>query len=222
MEHLWRISSIRRSACYCPVSADTLLQFMFADIPVGSGRSFTAYVFAKSAKAQRAQHALLADASAAQPLSPQDLAARRVVVESPSPITTPHIVAASRQLPCQIPVGSKAGSAVTISVVARAEVVNRRACTDTCTDQAEACGMSDRSCDAHELLENSFDQGDSEAAHHHSHSKLSDSAHCDCLLICSAWQDGELLQALQQCFSRNCKLFLHTIKPAFVVNQQKA
>lgn len=70
-----------------------------------------------------------------------------------------------------MPGSSKAGSAVTISVDATARVVAHRVCTDACTDQAEACGMTDRSSDAQESL--SADQGGAEAADHHSYSKLS-------------------------------------------------
>ena len=103
---------------------------------------------------------------------------------------------------------------------ATAGVVQRRVCTDTCTDQAEACGVTDRSCDAQEALEVSADQRDAEAACQQSYSKLSDSAHCDSPLACSAWQDGELTQTMQQRCSRYRSLFLHAIKTVLVVNQQ--
>ena len=61
----------------------------------GSGRSFTAYVFSKADQAQRAQHALLAEASAAQLTSPRQLI-QQIIAESPSPIATPDVAAASR------------------------------------------------------------------------------------------------------------------------------
>lgn len=148
----------------------------------GSGRSFTAYVFVKSDKVHRTQRASLADASAAQPLSPQALAAQKVIAESPTPITTPLIAAASRLPPCQMPACSKAESADTISVNATAGVVEPTECTDTCTDQAEACGMTDRSCDAHEP---STDQRGAKARGHHSYGKHFDDAHCFPLFMCT-------------------------------------
>ena len=159
-----------------------MTQSEFAVHPAGSGRSFTAYVFAKSDRAQRAQRASLANASAAQPLSPQALAAQKVAAESPSPINTPHI--ASRLPLSQMPACSKAGSAVTISVNATAGVIEPTVCTDTCTDQAEACGMTDRSCDAHQPLGSSSDQGGAKPGEHHSYGKHDCAAHGFPLLMC--------------------------------------
>ena len=158
-----------------------MTQSEFAVHPVGSGRSFTAYVFVKRDKAQHAQRASLADASAAQPLSPQALAAQKIIAESPSPITTPHIAAASR--PCQMPSYSKAASAVTISVDATAGVAEATVCTDTCTDRAEACVTTDQSCDGYEL-EPSFDLRGAKAGDQHSCGEYGDAAHCFPVSMC--------------------------------------
>ena len=198
---LWQFWVITVANQRCHVT-----QSEFAVQPVGSGRSFTAYVFVKSDKAQRAQRASLADASAPQPLSPQALAAPKIVAESPSPIPTPHIAAASRLPPCQMPSCSKAGSAVTISVDATAGVVEPTACTGTCTDQAEACQMTDRSCDAHEPLKASADLEGAKTGHHHSYGKHSDVARGFPLLTCRTLFCGMidthtcLLQTFQGCF----------------------
>ena len=168
-----------------------MTQCKSADCAAGSGRSFTAYVFEKSSKAQRAQRAQcisLADASVAQPVSPQALAAQKIIAESPSPINTPHIIAASRLAACQTPANSKAGTAVSISVDATAAALEHRLCSDTCTDQAEACGMSDRSCDAHQPFEVSADQAQGKAGHHFGYGKHSCVARCPSLemqILCS-------------------------------------
>ena len=155
--------------CCCASTCDRchMTQSEIAVHPAGSGRSFTAYVFVKSDKAQHAQRASLVDASAAQPLSPQSLTAQKIIAKSPSPIATPHIAAASRLPLCHMPACSQAGSAVAISVIATAGVVEPTVCTDACTDQAEACDMRDRSCDAHEPREASTDQRDAKALDHY-------------------------------------------------------
>ncbi|DBA79533.1 TPA: hypothetical protein ACH3X1_008235 [Trebouxia sp. C0004] len=88
------------------------LLHLVASFPVsmsGSGRSFTAYVFSKADKAQLAQQAVLAEASAAQLASSQLLCAQRRIAESPSPIHTPDGAIASR---------SHAESACTVSMYA--------------------------------------------------------------------------------------------------------
>lgn len=70
-----------------------------------------------------------------------------------------------------MPACSQAESAVAIRVTATAGVVEPTVRTDTCTDQAEACDMRDRSCDAHAPLEASSDQRDAKALDHHSYGK---------------------------------------------------
>ena len=49
-------------------------------------------MFSKADHAQRAKQALLADAAAAQPASPQPLTTKAIVAESPSPVLTPNAV----------------------------------------------------------------------------------------------------------------------------------
>ncbi|KAL3161615.1 hypothetical protein ABBQ32_010473 [Trebouxia sp. C0010 RCD-2024] len=137
----------------------------FAVSMSGSGRSFTAYVFNKSDKAQHAQRASVADASAAQPLCPEALNAQKVIAESPSPISTPDIMAASRLSPCQMLAGSRSGEAVMISVDATARAVESRECHDMHADQAEACGRADWDGSAHEPSEASADQVHKQAGH---------------------------------------------------------
>lgn len=116
-------------------------------------------MFNKSGKAQHAQRASIAGASAAQPLSPEALTAQKLIAESPSPISTPHTLAESRLPPCRLLAGSRTGTAVNISVDATARAVEYRECHDMRTDQADACGMADRSGSAHEPSEASADQG---------------------------------------------------------------
>ncbi|KAL3160311.1 hypothetical protein ABBQ38_009701 [Trebouxia sp. C0009 RCD-2024] len=138
----------------------------FAVSMSGSGRSFTAYVFNKSDKAQHAQRASAADASAAQPLSPEALNAQKIIAESPSPISTPDIMAASRLPPCQMLMGSRSEGAVNISVDATARAADSRECNDMHADQAEACGRADHhDCSAHEPSEASADQVHTKAGH---------------------------------------------------------
>lgn len=130
-------------------------------------------MFNKSDKAQHAQRASVADASAAQPLCPEALNAQKVIAESPSPISTPDIMAASRLSPCQMLAGSRSGEAVMISVDATARAVESRECHDMHADQAEACGRADWDGSAHEPSEASADQVHKQAGHSQSCGKLS-------------------------------------------------
>lgn len=122
----------------------------FLLLPTGSGRSFTAYVFVKSDRAQQAQRNSLADASAAQPISPQLLATQKVVAESPSAISTPDIVVASRIPASQVPASVKTAATVSISVDARGAVVQPFMHNKTGKHQAGNLDAANGSCDAAE------------------------------------------------------------------------